>query len=406
MKATEHFDQLPETNASSLGAWLADQRHGRKLAQHEVAAKAGLSVAQVQALESDDHSSLGAPVFAKGYLMRYARALDLDADQILTRFRGQSDRELPPLKVVRSVKPQARSTDMRTWSYLFVLIAIVAVVWLAYQHGGDLVNSLGNRLGLWPAEETVSVSGRNTNAGQLALPPNPGSLNLPPPGPDEPAPAAGLDQLSSSAPMTLSSLDAPLPPPPTPAAVAPQPSPLPAGNLNDEPVDTAPVDDAAPGLVLDAPDDPPVGTSSSLDSPVASETPPAPAATDSLDDGAPVVDADAAEDDIDAASEPVASEPETAAPVSVASAGGTATLTVTVRDDCWVEIKDANGERLAYGVIKRGETRTLEGPAPFAVTLGNAQAVDIALNGAAVAPAVYMPPNGSVSRFTLDPGAL
>jgi cytoskeleton protein RodZ len=74
--------------------------------------------------------------------------------------------------------------------------------------------------------------------------------------------------------------------------------------------------------------------------------------------------------------------------------------------DCWVEVKDANGERLAYGVIKANEVRTLNGEMPFSVTLGNAGAAQIKLDGRTVDESVYLSnTRGGVARFVLEPPA-
>jgi cytoskeleton protein RodZ len=74
--------------------------------------------------------------------------------------------------------------------------------------------------------------------------------------------------------------------------------------------------------------------------------------------------------------------------------------------DCWVEVKDANGERLAYGIIKANEVRTLNGEMPFSITLGNAAAAQIKLDGRSVDRSVYLDKSsGGVARFVLDPPA-
>ena len=81
---------------------------------------------------------------------------------------------------------------------------------------------------------------------------------------------------------------------------------------------------------------------------------------------------------------------------------GESRLILEFSDDCWVEIKDVNGNRLAYGVMKASSVSDLSGSAPFSVTLGNAGAATITLNGKTVDKSVYVPKRGSVSRFTLE----
>lgn len=60
-------------------------------------------------------------------------------------------------------------------------------------------------------------------------------------------------------------------------------------------------------------------------------------------------------------------------------------LTVTFNDDCWVRVQDAAGEEIHAGVEGAGSMLSLDGPAPFRLTLGNAAAVDtILVNGESV----------------------
>jgi cytoskeleton protein RodZ len=115
---------------------------------------------------------------------------------------------------------------------------------------------------------------------------------------------------------------------------------------------------------------------------------------------------------------PVASEPAPASgvahvtpfPASVAleetGDGSTpdarARLMLQFSDDCWVEVKDAQGKVLVNGLMKANTSRALTGPAPFTVTLGNAPAARIALDDRLVDTAVYVPRRGTVSRFTLN----
>ena len=56
-------------------------------------------------------------------------------------------------------------------------------------------------------------------------------------------------------------------------------------------------------------------------------------------------------------------------------------LLLQFNDDSWVEITDARGERLFFNLGRAGQTRLLEGQAPFEILLGNAPAVQIEYNG-------------------------
>lgn len=67
------------------------------------------------------------------------------------------------------------------------------------------------------------------------------------------------------------------------------------------------------------------------------------------------------------------------------SASGDDRLTFSFTQDCWVEIKDAQGGSLYSDLSKRGDTLELVGRAPFHILLGNAPAATLAFNNERVA---------------------
>lgn len=56
-------------------------------------------------------------------------------------------------------------------------------------------------------------------------------------------------------------------------------------------------------------------------------------------------------------------------------------LQVEVRDDSWVEIVAADGERLEYDLLRSGQSRRYSGQPPFRVLLGRASSVDLVVGG-------------------------
>ncbi len=67
--------------------------------------------------------------------------------------------------------------------------------------------------------------------------------------------------------------------------------------------------------------------------------------------------------------------------------------------DCWVNIYDAKGERVAWGVKKSGYEMKISALAPIVVTLGKPELVEISFNGAAVDMSGFN--NGNIAKFTL-----
>lgn len=78
----------------------------------------------------------------------------------------------------------------------------------------------------------------------------------------------------------------------------------------------------------------------------------------------------------------VASAPQPAsAPVA---AEGEKTVQLTARGETWVNVTDAKGKRLIYGLLPAGSSKQVSGQPPFKLVIGNAAQVELAYQGAAV----------------------
>lgn len=56
-------------------------------------------------------------------------------------------------------------------------------------------------------------------------------------------------------------------------------------------------------------------------------------------------------------------------------------LTVRLRDDSWVEISSADGQRLEYDLLRAGQERLYRGEPPFRILLGRANSVELHTGG-------------------------
>lgn len=74
-------------------------------------------------------------------------------------------------------------------------------------------------------------------------------------------------------------------------------------------------------------------------------------------------------------------EPDDKNPDLLRAPEGDDEVEIMLNDDSWVDIKDANGERLLRGLYLKGASKTLIGKAPFQVFLGNAPAVTLQAAG-------------------------
>lgn len=319
-------------SAESLGAWLARVRAGQGVEPRDIARHLGLNPTLILALEADDFAKLGPAVFVRGYLSRYARALNLPEAAVLKRYSQQSggNQELPPLKVVH---PRRRQTRLRDLRGPFYLLLVIGLGWTAVQNLEALDPS--PLLAWWPRGESNSA----------------------PPPASKPMAATTQTQYPFQATPTEPPRE---PAPPAPTASEPPSTP------NPEPAPVSMVALSTPA-VLNAESLP----TTVIPSIASITTLPALAGAEANNDLTP-------------------------------DARSGARLALQFSDDCWVEVKDAQGKVLINGLMKANTTHTLSGPAPFTVTLGNAPAARIALDDQPVDKAVYVPRRGTVSRFTLN----
>lgn len=76
------------------------------------------------------------------------------------------------------------------------------------------------------------------------------------------------------------------------------------------------------------------------------------------------------------------------------------TLKMTFRDSCWIDVVDAQGNRVAYGTKQKDYVMTVNGVAPFVITLGNPSVVDIDINQQSHDMSAF--PAGRAAKFTLS----
>jgi cytoskeleton protein RodZ len=128
------------------GSRLKRQRELAVLTEQQVAEQLNLDAPAVTALERDDYSTLGAPVFVRGHLKRYAVLLGLDEDQILEAYERSRAHLSQPTLVPKSraeMMPD-RGPSKLPWLFGGVLLVLLAAAIAAY------VGEHGLRLPQWP----------------------------------------------------------------------------------------------------------------------------------------------------------------------------------------------------------------------------------------------------------------
>jgi cytoskeleton protein RodZ len=128
------------------GSRLERQRALAGLTEQQVAERLNLDAAAVTALEREDYSALGAPVFVRGHLKRYAVLLGLDEDEILGAYERSRAHLSQPTLVPKSRAEMLPDRGPPKWPWLFggVLLVLLAAAVVAY------VGEYGLRLPKWP----------------------------------------------------------------------------------------------------------------------------------------------------------------------------------------------------------------------------------------------------------------
>ena len=131
---TEDVDKQDTTESSTEphgplgGERLADARRAQQISVLEIAKELHLDEPKVRALERNDFGVLGAPVFAKGHLKKYAELVDVNPDDVLADYY-QLERagEMPPLVSTRR-RPRKELTP-GPWIAVVVVIILVATAY-------------------------------------------------------------------------------------------------------------------------------------------------------------------------------------------------------------------------------------------------------------------------------------
>lgn len=110
----------------SGGERLAAARREQKVAIADIAKELHISEEKVEALERNEFELLGAAVFARGYIRKYAQLVRLDADEILSDYAELTaavDSQQPVIKA----RPRPRR-EMSPGPWIAVIVIIIAVV--------------------------------------------------------------------------------------------------------------------------------------------------------------------------------------------------------------------------------------------------------------------------------------
>lgn len=182
------------SHMSALGDAFRSAREARGLTLSDVAEHIHIRSVYLAAIEAEDWSAIGAPVYVRGFIRTYARFLGLDSEDLAARFSAQTPSAVspdPPTPSPSADMPEVARRSPSVWSFAAILVALVLVAFVGYEYvlyrGGT------------PAE-TAAGGSAETAASATAAPASPFPSGAPSPEVSAPAsPAANREPIAKNA---------------------------------------------------------------------------------------------------------------------------------------------------------------------------------------------------------------
>ena len=328
---------VQEPSLLTPGQLLKEARIEKGLSLEQVANKINLRAHNIEAIEQDRDDSNLSMTFTRGYLKLYAKFVDVKEADVLEAFERMNSVTKEPAKLQSFSRRVAKQTsDARLMMLTYFIIAIVIALSVVWW--------------LQQADESPVVQTSNSISTQTGTQDN--------------APIVTQRQANTSPEPSTEITNA------LPVVVVPSET-LDNDNVaelaNDE--ITSQVENTIDDLnntIEQVTNDSDVEADDGL--------------LDAANEVQETVDVISDTDNID----------NTAAPIE---------LVFEFAEDCWMNLIDATGEAIAYGVKTSGRVMTVSGVPPFEVTLGAPQVVQISVGGEPVDMSVF--PAGRTAKFEL-----
>ncbi|MEV8454854.1 RodZ domain-containing protein [Streptomyces sp. NPDC052095] len=131
----------PEDDRPSIGRALQQARIAAGLTVEEISSSTRVRIPIVHAIEEDDFSRCGGDVYARGHVRTLARAVGLDADQLVAQYDAEhGGRPAPtpaaPLFEAERIRSEPRRPNW-TAAMVAAIVAVVGFVGFTALKGGD-----------------------------------------------------------------------------------------------------------------------------------------------------------------------------------------------------------------------------------------------------------------------------
>jgi cytoskeleton protein RodZ len=120
----------------SCGERLLAARQAKSVTVTEIAKELHISEQKVEALERNEFETLGAQVFARGYIRKYAKMVGVDADEIVADYEEIAAVDTQPL--YKAQRRPRREMSPGPWIAVIVLIIVIATVFWVISNRPEL----------------------------------------------------------------------------------------------------------------------------------------------------------------------------------------------------------------------------------------------------------------------------
>ncbi len=122
--------------ASTVGERLRAARNRQGLTLQKISEDLHLDIGVLEAMEGDRFRVLGAPVYARGHLRKYAQTLGLDVDALLTDYEAAHAGPVAPSLLPSSVEHPVMVAELGTSRFGAVAVWIAAILIASAVGGG------------------------------------------------------------------------------------------------------------------------------------------------------------------------------------------------------------------------------------------------------------------------------
>jgi len=158
----------------ALGEEFRSAREARGLTLSDVAEQIHIRSVYLNAIENEDWTAIGAPVYVRGFLRTYARFLGLDAEAAVAAFNRSVPAERTVATSSMAVSDERARSGPSVWVLLGTAVAVVLVAFVGYEYWLYVQGS-----GVSSAVATATVQPREAATGSQS--PAPGTQLSPAP---------------------------------------------------------------------------------------------------------------------------------------------------------------------------------------------------------------------------------